>query len=158
MICVEHVGKSMKRNQGEVLRQQFEIICLPTRSKFPKLDADPVSPGLLHRNAPTLLVSWEVSDGVVRPRANPSCSVKVWGARHPWAKRFVCDVEKGGKELVVLLVFCMVNDDKYFDFCLRKIVIGTIHRSCTSGHDWEKWRKINAVSEHIPKTSRIVYA
>lgn len=27
--------------------------------------------GLLHRNAPTLLVSWEVSDGVVRPRANP---------------------------------------------------------------------------------------
>lgn len=128
----------MKRNQGEVLRQQFEIICLPTRSKFPKLDADPVSPGLLHRNAPTLLVSWEVSDGVVRPRANPSCSVKVWGARHPWAKRFVCDVEKGGKELVVLLVFCMVNDDKYFDFCLRKIVIGTIHRSCTSGHDWEK--------------------
>ena len=46
-------------------------------SKVTWIDADPILPGLLHRSAPMLLVSWEVSDGVVRPRANPSCPVKV---------------------------------------------------------------------------------
>lgn len=36
----------------------------------------PKEPGLLPRSAPTLLVSWTISEGIVRPRANPGILVK----------------------------------------------------------------------------------
>lgn len=59
-------------NTPETPLEIFSLAAL----RFPHNHPRAENTGLLPRSAPTLLVSWTISEGIVRPRANPGILVK----------------------------------------------------------------------------------
>ena len=63
-------GNGKRTRHKKKLNTQKSLDTSLASPRFPK------EPGLLPRSAPTLLVSWTISEGIVRPRANPGILVK----------------------------------------------------------------------------------